>query len=124
MPFAAFRRREKIQLLAAGVAIGALVAGASASQAAECGDLAGKFSERLRSPPRPACRRRQSLLGMDPPDSRRDQVRRSVGCRASIKPSPIPTSDSRCGFRRKDAWNGRYGAIGNGGFAGSLIFPR
>jgi hypothetical protein len=42
MQFAAFRHHGRVQVLAAGVAISALLAGAGAPRAAECGDLAGK----------------------------------------------------------------------------------
>ncbi len=122
MQFAAFRRHEKIQLLAAGVAISALVAGASVSQAAECGDLAGKVfgpatitGATTVSPP-------SSLLGSDPPTP---VAIKAMFCRVQgvIK----PTADSDIKFEvwlpPESAWNGRYGAIGNGGFAGSLILP-
>ena len=87
MQFAAFRRHEKIQLLAAGVAISALVAGASVSQAAECGDLAGKVfgpatitGATTVSPPSSSSRQRSSNSGGDQgyvlPRAGRDQTDR------------------------------------------------
>ena len=88
MQFAAFRRHEKIQLLAAGVAISALVAGASASRAAECGDLAGKVfgpatitGATTVSPPSEVfsaaiLRTPVAIKAMSPPGAGRDQTDR------------------------------------------------
>jgi Tannase and feruloyl esterase len=122
MQFVAFRCRERLFLLAGGAAISALVAGASASQAAECGDLAGKVfgpatitAATSVSPP-------SSLLGSDPPTP---VAIRATFCRVQgvIKPSADSDIKFEVWLPPESSWNGRYGAIGNGGFAGSLILP-
>ena len=122
MQFTASRRHEGLQLLAAGVALGALVTGASAAWASECDDLAAKTFGAATivgatnvSPP-------SSLVGKDPPQP---TAIKAPFCRVQgvIK----PTADSDIAFEvwlpPESAWNGKYAAIGNGGFAGSLILP-
>ena len=97
-PFAALK---ELQLLAAGVAISALVAGASAAQAAECGDLAGEVfgpatitAATSVSPP-------SSLLGRDHSNSRGDHgdVLPRAGRDQTVRGCRQP--NSRSGFRRK-----------------------
>jgi hypothetical protein len=112
----------RMQVLAAGVAIVAFLAGASTSQAAECGDLAGKVfgpatitAATSVSPP-------SSLLGRDPPTP---VAIKATFCRVQgvIKPSADSDINFEVWLPSANSWNGRYGAIGNGGFAGSLILP-
>src|SRR5579871_1688538 len=118
-----FSRRRVMRsfLPTAGVAA-ALSASAGAAYAADCGALAGKAfgpatitAATTVSPP-------SSLLGSDPPVP--VAVKTSF-CRVEgvIK----PTADSGIKFEvwlpQESAWNGKYNAIGNGGFAGSLILP-
>ena len=122
MPFAVYGRREWLFLLTSGAAVAALVAGANGAFASDCGDLAGKVFGPAKivtattvSPP-------SSLLGADP---QKPVAINANFCRVQgiIK----PTADSDIKFEvwlpPQSAWNGRYGAIGNGGFAGSMIVP-
>lgn len=107
---------------AAGVAFGALIAGAGAATAAECSALAGKSfgpatvtGATSVSPP-------SSLVGVDPPIP--TEIKAPF-CRVQgvIKPSADSDIKFEVWLPPQGAWNGKYGAIGNGGFAGSLIFP-
>ena len=121
MQFAAFRRHEKIQLLTAGVAISALVVGASASQAAECGDLAGKVfgpatitGATTVSPP-------SSLLGRDPPTP---VAIKATFCRVQgvIKPSADSDIKFEVWLPPESAWNARYRRDRQWWLCGSLLF--
>ena len=122
MQFTTSRRDETMRLLAAGVALSALVTGATSARALDCGDLAGKVFGQATITAATSVSPPSSLLGKDPPTPV------AIGapfCRVQgvIKPS----NDSNIGFEvwlpPSGAWNGKYGAIGNGGFAGSLILP-
>lgn len=120
MRFSASLRLKRRHLLAGGAALAALASGAAL--AADCGGLAGKAfgpatitAATSVSPP-------SSLLGLDPPQP--TEIKAPF-CRVEgvIKPS----SDSDIKFEvwlpAASAWNGKFGEIGNGGFAGSLILP-
>ena len=122
MQFAAFRNYARVQVLAAGVAISALLAGAGAPRAAECGDLAGKVFGQATIVAATSVSPPSSLLGKDPPT--RVAVRAPF-CRVQgvIKPSDDSDISFEVWLPPQSAWNGKYGAIGNGGFAGSLILP-
>ena len=67
MQFAAFRHHGRVQVLAAGVAISALLAGAGKPRAAECGDLAGKVFGQATIVAATSVSPPSSLLGKDPP---------------------------------------------------------
>ncbi len=115
--------QRRCRLAAAGsVAACALSFGAGGAEAADCGSLAGKaFGDATItaatnvSPP-------SSVVGKDPP---KPVAVNAPFCRVqgSIKPS----SDSDIAFEvwlpPQAAWNGKYEGVGNGGFAGSLIYP-
>jgi len=122
MAFGVSSRKERSIPLASGTAAAALIMGAGGALASNCGDLAGKVfgpativAATTVSPP-------SSLLGADPP---KPVAINSNFCRVQgvIK----PTADSDIKFEvwlpPESAWNGKYGAIGNGGFAGSMILP-
>ena len=90
--------------------------------AADCGSLAGKTFGDVTitaatnvSPP-------SSVVGLDPPTP---VAINAAFCR--IQGSIKPSSDSNIAFEvwlpPQSAWNGKYEGIGNGGFAGSLIYP-
>jgi Tannase and feruloyl esterase len=90
--------------------------------AADCGSLAGKTFGDVTitaatnvSPP-------SSVVGLDPPTP---VAISAPFCR--IQGSIKPSSDSNIAFEvwlpPQSAWNGKYEGIGNGGFAGSLIYP-
>jgi len=122
MGFAASLRLTRIHLTAIGVTASALVAATSVASAADCGDLAGKVfgpatitAATTVSPP-------SSLLGNDPPKPVAIKV---PFCRVQgvIKPSDDSDIRFEVWLPPQSAWNGRYAAIGNGGFAGSLILP-
>jgi tannase/feruloyl esterase len=92
------------------------------AEAADCGALAGKtFGDSIItaatnvSPP-------SSVVGMDPPTP---VAVNAPFCR--IQGSMKPSSDSDIAFEvwlpPQAAWNGKYEGVGNGGFAGSLIYP-
>ena len=107
---------------ASAVAACGLALTTSAAAAADCGALAGKtFGDATItaatnvSPP-------SSVVGMDPPTP--------VAVNASfcrIQGSIKPSSDSNIAFEvwlpPQAAWNSKYEGVGNGGFAGSLIYP-
>jgi feruloyl esterase len=122
MQFTGFRRHEMIQLLAAGVAFCALVMGANAAQASECGDLAGKLFGQATITGATAVSPPSSLLGSDPPTP---VAIKTPFCRVQgvIKPSPDSDIRFEVWLPPQSSWNGKYAAIGNGGFAGSLILP-
>ncbi len=93
-----------------------------AAAAADCGALAGKtFGDATISaatnvsPP-------SSVVGMDPPTP---VAVNAPFCR--IQGSIKPSSDSDIAFEvwlpPQAAWNSKYEGVGNGGFAGSLIYP-
>jgi feruloyl esterase len=94
----------------------------SKALSADCGSLAGKsFGPAMItaatsvSPP-------SSLVGMDPPTP---TPIKSAFCRVEGTIKPTPDSDIRfeVWLPPTEAWNGKYQAVGNGGFAGSLIYP-
>jgi hypothetical protein len=122
MPMGYSRRRGRMKAFGA---VAALAAGSFAAQAladTDCGGLAGKtFGDATITgatnvaPP-------SSLIGKDPPlpTALHDNFCRVQG---EIK----PTADSAVGFEvwlpPASAWNGKYEGVGNGGFAGSFIYP-
>ena len=122
MPFVVYRRRERLFLLTSGAAVAALVAGANGAFASNCGDLAGKVLGPATIVAATTISPRSSQLGGDPP---KPVAIKGNFCRVQgvIK----PTVDSDIKFEvwlpPESAWNGRYGAIGNGGFAGSMSVP-
>ena len=87
------RHQGRVQLLAAGVAISAFLAGAGAPRAAECGDLAGKVFGQATIVAATSVSPPSSLLGKDPPTP---VTVRAPFCRVQgiIKPS----DDSDIGF--------------------------
>jgi feruloyl esterase len=122
MQCAASSRYTPLHPIAAGIAISALVAGAGGALASDCGDLAGKVfgpatitAATTVSPP-------SSLVGRDPPTP---VAIKAPFCRVEgvIKPSADSDIKFEVWLPPESAWNGKYGAIGNGGFAGSLILP-
>jgi hypothetical protein len=107
---------------ASAVAAFALSLTAGRAAAADCGALAGRtFGDATItaatnvSPP-------SSLVGMDPPTP---VAVNAPFCR--IQGSIKPSSDSDIAFEvwlpAQATWNGKYEGVGNGGFAGSLIYP-
>ncbi len=110
-------------LLVAGVTciLAALVCGASATAAADCAHLAARtFGHALiataanAAPP-------FSVAGKDPPTP----VSVSAPfCRVQgvIKPSADSDIKFEVWLPSRSAWNGKYEGVGNGGFAGSLIY--
>ncbi len=110
------------RLALAGAAAGGpflLVAGGVA--AADCGALAAKtFGDATISaatnvsPP-------SSVVGLDPPTPVAVNV---PFCRVqgTIKPSPDSDVAFEVWLPSQSAWNGKYEGVGNGGFAGSLIY--
>ena len=110
-------RGSRLAVAACGLA---LTTGAAA--AADCGALAGKtFGDATItaatnvSPP-------SSVVGMDPPTP---VAVNAPFCR--IQGSIKPSSDSEITFEvwlpPQATWNSKYEGVGNGGFAGSLIYP-
>lgn len=106
---------------ASAAAVCALSLTAGRAQAADCGALAGKtFGDATVvaatnvSPP-------SSLVGLDPPTP---VAVNAPFCR--IQGRIKPSSDSNIAFEvwlpPEAAWNGKYEGVGNGGFAGSLIY--
>ena len=106
---------------ASAVAACALSLAAGGAAAADCGALAGRtFGDATItaatnvSPP-------SSLVGMDPPTP---VAVNAPFCR--IQGSLKPSSDSDIAFEvwlpPQASWNGKYEGVGNGGFAGSLIY--
>src|SRR3984957_16496271 len=94
----------------------------SSALAADCSSLAGKtfgaatiIGATSVSPP-------SSLLGMDPPVP---VAINAAFCRVQGVIRPVADSDIRfeVWLPPTDGWNGKYLGVGNGGFAGSLIYP-
>jgi hypothetical protein len=94
----------------------------SSALAADCSSLAGKtfgaatiIGATSVSPP-------SSLLGMDPPVP---VAINAAFCRVQGVIRPVADSDIRfeVWLPPTDEWNGKYLGVGNGGFAGSLIYP-
>jgi hypothetical protein len=122
MVFGVSSRSKRSILLASGTAAAALVTGAGEALASNCGDLAGKVfgpativAATTVSPP-------SSLFGADPP---KPVAINADFCRVQglIKPSVDSDIKFEVWLPPESAWNGKYGAIGNGGFAGSMILP-
>ena len=114
--------REQITALYASCAMASFLVATLPTSAADCGALAGKTfgpatitAATSVSPP-------SSLLGHDPPDP---QAIHAPFCRAEgvIKPSADSDILFEVWLPPADAWNTKFTAIGNGGFAGSLILP-
>jgi len=107
---------------ASAVAACALSLTAGGAAAADCGALAGKTFGGATITAATNVTPPSSLVGMDPPTP---VAVNAPFCR--IQGSIKPSSDSDIGFEvwlpPQGAWNGKYEGIGNGGFAGSLIYP-
>jgi feruloyl esterase len=122
MAFGVSGRRERSILLSSGTAAAAFIMGAGGALASNCGDLAGKVFGPATIVGATTVTSPSSLLGADPP---KPVAIDADFCRVQgvIK----PTADSDIKFEvwlpPENAWNGKYGAIGNGGFAGSMILP-
>jgi feruloyl esterase len=120
MRFSASLRLKRSYWLAGCFAIAALTSGAALGQ--DCGGLAGKTFGAATITAATSVSPPSSLLGLDPPQPTKIKA---PFCRVEgvIKPS----SDSNIKFEvwlpSGSAWNGKFGEIGNGGFAGSLILP-
>ena len=108
-------------VLAGAAATSALALAASGAAAADCGALAGRtFGDATIaaatnvSPP-------SSVVGLDPPTP---VAVKAPFCRiqGTIKPSPDSNIVFEVWLPSQSAWNGKYEGIGNGGFAGSLIY--
>ncbi len=112
-------RRARVAL-AGAAAVGALAVAAGAASAADCGDLAGKtygnatiMAATTVSPP-------SSLMGLDPP---MPVAIHAPFCRVEgmLQTSASSHAHFEVWLPQKEAWNGKYQGVGNGGFAGSLI---
>ena len=119
MSFPAFGRNGRLCLLAA-TAVGAL--GAGHALAADCSHLAGMTFGAATIVASTTVSAPSAILGSDPP---KPVAIKSAFCRVQGVIKPTEDSDIRfeVWLPPESAWNGKYGAIGNGGFAGSLILP-
>ena len=94
----------------------------TAASAASCGDFAGKTYGPATIVAATSVSGRSSFLGKDPPQP---TVIEAPFCR--IEGVIKPTSDLDIRFEvwlpAVEKWNGKLEAVGNGGFAGSLIYP-
>ena len=94
----------------------------TAASAATCGDLTGKSYGAATIVVATSVAGPSSFLGKDPPQP---TALDAPFCR--IEGVIKPTSDSNIRFEvwlpPVEKWNGKLEAVGNGGFAGSLIFP-
>jgi hypothetical protein len=111
----------KRRALLAFVALSALSFGAAGAAAATCEGLAGKSfgdatvsAATLVTPP-------FSVMGKDPPAP---VAVNAPFCRVqgAIKPSPDSDIQFEVWLPPTAAWNGKYEGVGNGGFAGSVIY--
>ena len=114
-------RRGRFAAASTVAAFAALSFGAGAAGAADCGSLAGKtFGDATITaatnvtPP-------SSVVGKDPPTP---VALQAPFCR--VQGTIRPSADSDVTFEvwlpPEAAWNGKYEGVGNGGFAGSLIY--
>lgn len=112
---------KRTLLAAAGVGIVSF-AFQSRAFAADCGSLAGKSFGAATIVGATSVSTPSSLLGMDPPAP---IAINAAFCRVQGVITPTAKSDIRfeVWLPPTDAWNGKYQGIGNGGFAGSLIYP-
>jgi Tannase and feruloyl esterase len=117
-----WKERSPRLVLAGAAATSALFLAAGNAAAADCGALAGKtFGDATItaatnvSPP-------SSVVGKDPPTP---VAVNAPFCRiqGSIKPSPDSDIAFEVWLPPQSGWNGKYEGVGNGGFAGSLIYP-
>jgi hypothetical protein len=117
-----FERTNRLRLATAGAVAACALSGASGAMAADCGSLAGKtFGDATItaatnvSPP-------SSVVGKDPPNP---VAINAPFCR--VQGTLKSSADSDVAFEvwlpPEAAWNGKYEGVGNGGFAGSLIYP-
>lgn len=104
------------------LAVGVAVSSSGAALAADCADLTGKVIGPATITAATSILPPSSLLGSDPP---KPVTIKAPFCRVQgvIKPSADSDIRFEVWLPPATAWNGRYGAIGNGGFAGSLILP-
>ena len=96
--------------------------GAGAAAAADCGSLAGKtFGDATITAATNVVaalqRRRQGSAGAG-----RRSTLRSAASRARSSPPPNSDIAFEVWLPPAEAWNGKYEGVGNGGFAGSLIY--
>jgi hypothetical protein len=117
-----FERTNRLRLATAGAVAACALSGASGAMAADCGSLAGKtFGDATItaatnvSPP-------SSVVGKDPPNP---VAINAPFCRVqgTLKSSPDSDVAFEVWLPPEGAWNGKYEGVGNGGFAGSLIYP-
>ena len=121
---AEFETSKRRALLTSASAIAALVVlslGAGGAAAATCESLAGKTFGDATITAATAVTPPFSVMGKDPPAP--VSVNASF-CR--VQGAIKPTSDSDIRFEvwlpPSAAWNGKYEGVGNGGFAGSVIY--
>jgi len=94
----------------------------TAACAANCGDLAGKAYGSATIVTATSIAGPSSFLGKDPPQPIAIDA---TFCRIEGVIKPTPDSDIRfeVWLPPAEKWNGKLEAVGNGGFAGSLIYP-
>ena len=115
--------RRMDSAIATAIVAGATLASASgALAAASCESLAGKTFGDATISAANAVAPPFSVMALDPPAP---VAVNAPFCRVQgiLKPSADSDIKFEVWLPPESAWNGRYGAIGNGGFAGSLILP-
>ena len=108
--------RTTVVILAAGIALAA----PSIAAEADCGGLAGKSFGTATVTAATSVSPPSDFVGADSPQPT------PVGapfCRSQGTIKPTSDSDIQFEVWLPAKWNGKYLAVGNGGFAGSLIFP-
>ena len=119
--FEGTKRRALLASVSTVAAIAALSYGASGAAAASCESLAGKIFGGVTITAATAITPPFSVMGKDPPAP---VTVKAPFCRVegSIKPSQDSDIAFEVWLPPAPAWNGKYEGVGNGGFAGSLIY--
>ncbi len=119
--FEGTKRRALLASVSTVAAFAALSYGASGAAAASCQSLAGKIFGGVTITAATAITPPFSVMGKDPPAP---VTVKAPFCRVegSIKPSQDSDIAFEVWLPPAPAWNGKYEGVGNGGFAGSLIY--
>ena len=119
--FEGTKRHALLASVSTVAAFAALCYGAGGAAAASCESLAGKIFGGVTITAATAITPPFSVMGKDPPAP---VTVKAPFCRVegSIKPSQDSDIAFEVWLPPAPAWNGKYEGVGNGGFAGSLIY--
>ena len=115
-------RSNRLGLAMAGAVAACAFSTAGGAVAADCGSLAGRTFGDATTTAATNVTPPSSVVGKDPPTP---VAVNAPFCRVqgTIRPSPDSDITFEVWLPPAAAWNGKYEGVGNGGFAGSLIYP-